>query len=114
MTGPPKRLDVKRVLKQLRQLKLECRDEQLSTECAMIVAVMAAIQFYDAFDTGPRQKWSSFVPNMGKTLRNLQHALDLEFEAGNKAAVVSTDTIVGTPVASGNLPNTLAILAESK
>lgn len=113
MSKPLPELDHKRTLKQLRALLDDCKGEALSTECAMVVAMMALVRFVKAFDEGPRDQWLSYYGNMRKDLRNLQHALDVEFfEDRNEAEAASSGAGAASPVASGTLPNILAASSE--
>lgn len=113
MSKPLPKLDHQRTLKQLRVLLDDCKSDALSTECAMVVAMITLVRFVKSFDEGPRDRWLSYYGNMRKDLRNLQHALDVEFdEGGNKAEAASSGAEAPSPVASGTLPNTFAASSE--
>jgi hypothetical protein len=58
----------------------DCKEQKLSLECAMATALMSVIAFHDAFENGPRQRWSARWGQARADLRNLQCALDVEFE----------------------------------
>ena len=65
--------------KLLRKYRAECKEETLSLECAAATTLMALAGFAEAFEQGPRKNWSSHWGSVLYQLRNLQHALQVEY-----------------------------------
>lgn len=96
-----KRHSVSRTVEQLKKIRRECVEDELSTECAVLTAMIAAVRFEEGFRNGSYQQWAGMFGVLAREIRNMEHALDLEFADANVIRPKSTDHGATTPGGAG-------------
>lgn len=69
----------------LRKFRHECKDQDLSVECAMASTLIATARFDIALRDRPIREWLGMVGLMRSEMRNLIHALKKEYGVPDNA-----------------------------
>jgi len=64
----------------LREFRADCKEQDLSLECAMATTLMAVIRFDIAFRTRPLGEWMGYLGTLRREMRNLKKTLRLEYD----------------------------------